>query len=1416
MSTTTSSMLVRGSRLAGLVLGVVLLAATTQAQHALNPTELERARVASTFYSVQPALVQSTADGVGFRILAPLTGDRLGVPCDLLSGTLLTSEYHGDETLVAMVRDGRAEPRTRVSGFVPLMAEIESESAAHTNEIQVAFGLRATCDNETITPLINLHFTDAAGKSIQSIALRFDPITLAHPGVCVVRSAPVDLASAGLDFSTPPGLQVEMIALDAGGELPIGSPRVFVLADAHPDMNLESPAGLALRGCPNADVMGLRVNEGFGNCVRAGDRITITLFRECMTYASEGYKTFLYFDNEDLIFDPNCSHYLYAPYGDWDPNFTPIAVSGPNNDEINLRAWIDEPNQIPTMYDADMAVLCFWVNENANGPTRVGFRQSPESWYIDRAGNEYRTYLGTNTNIYVDNTAPTLICPPDLNLQCIADVPNAATNLEDFLNPDLGGGAGTVTDASMGWDCALTLVHVGDSTSGNGCPVDPYIIERTYRATDFARNLSTCTQTITVIDDTPPQFDDPTFPANDEVECTAPNDPNAMGTPTGTDNCGGSVTPTYADTFEPACGNTGVITRTWTIRDECGNENSREQLITIVDTTDPNVITPPSDGGAECDGTGIEGQIQAWLDDHGGGRATDTCGEVIWSHDFAPANFVPSCGMAGYVVVTFMVKDECDNSEPADTPPVTFTIVDTMPPEVITPSLDGEAECNGTGIESQIQDWLDRHGDGEAIDLCGAVTWTNDFEPANFVSGCGMTGYVDVTFTVKDECDIAATPMTARFTITDHTSPDVNPEPAATTVECDSTGVANQIQEWLDNHGGGDAIDTCGNVIWSHNFDPNNFVTECGMAGYVDVTFTVKDECDNASPPYTARFTIDDTTGPTVDPLPSDETVNCDGSGLESQIADWLARHGDGEATDICGEVTWSHDFSPANFEPGCGMTGSIVVKFRAVDECGNPRDPNVYYPARFTIIDTTPPTIDTCPDEHYCNDPDTCTRSVPLTATASDACGDVTITYEINGQSITNPHTFPVGITTVTAIATDECDNADSCEFEVEITDCDAPAITCNENVTRDNYPGECGDIVVFNADATDNCTAAPDIIYQVESDPVGQPDIFDQVIHSPHFFPVGTNHVQAEAVDEAANFETCIFTVTVNDVEDPTFENCPADVMLETAPDLCTAVFTWTPPIAADNCALAQVTSTHEPGFAFPVGDTEVTYTAADIYGNIATCNFTVTVNDTQPPVLEDCPEDIEVALNVGQNFAIVTWTEPTASDNCGTSDPNADYEPGEAFPPGTTTVTYTTMDAAGNTASCSFDITVLAENKLWVNIELGPPEAMAPVTKRCITFQLWNCFFETWIDVDREIEFTNGQALNVLVYIPAGDYQCILARDKFHSLWQRDDYFAFQSGHYIASFTGDPRPAAATGWSAATSTRTTASTSSTSPPC
>lgn len=79
-----------------------------------------------------------------------------------------------------------------------------------------------------------------------------------------------------------------------------------------------------------------------------------------------------------------------------------------------------------------------------------------------------------------------------------------------------------------------------------------------------------------------------------------------------------------------------------------------------------------------------------------------------------------------------------------------------------------------------------------------------------------------------------------------------------------------------------------------------------------------------------------------------------------------------------------------------------------------------------------------------------------------------------------------------------------------------------------------------------------------------------------------------------------------------------------------------------------------------------------------------------DTENPTIADCPSNISRSNDAGSCGAKVTWIAPTASDNCGAT-LSSSHNSGDYFSVGTTTVTYTAEDAAGNKATCSFDVTV-----------------------------------------------------------------------------------------------------------------------------
>ncbi|WPB81180.1 HYR domain-containing protein [Archangium violaceum] len=188
---------------------------------------------------------------------------------------------------------------------------------------------------------------------------------------------------------------------------------------------------------------------------------------------------------------------------------------------------------------------------------------------------------------------------------------------------------------------------------------------------------------------------------------------------------------------------------------------------------------------------------------------------------------------------------------------------------------------------------------------------------------------------------------------------------------------------------------------------------------------------------------------------------------------------------------------------------------------------------------------------------------------------------------------------------------------------------------------------------------------------------------------FPLGDTVVHVTARDTAGLVDTCSFTVTVHDTTPPE-PVCPANATVE-ATTSGGSIVTYPAPQATDAVTRAPAVSvSHASGTLFPQGNTTVTVTATDARNNSKQCTFTVRVQDTTAAVVS-CPADqiVEAENATGAN---VTWPPAEASDG-EMSRPTLTYshDNGGRFPVGDTTVTATAKDGAGNTSSCTFQVSV-----------------------------------------------------------------------------------------------------------------------------
>ncbi|MCH1581625.1 MAG: HYR domain-containing protein, partial [Flavobacteriales bacterium] len=80
-----------------------------------------------------------------------------------------------------------------------------------------------------------------------------------------------------------------------------------------------------------------------------------------------------------------------------------------------------------------------------------------------------------------------------------------------------------------------------------------------------------------------------------------------------------------------------------------------------------------------------------------------------------------------------------------------------------------------------------------------------------------------------------------------------------------------------------------------------------------------------------------------------------------------------------------------------------------------------------------------------------------------------------------------------------------------------------------------------------------------------------------------------------------------------------------------------------------------------------------------------------DSEAPVISGMPADISTGNDAGNCSAAVTWTAPTATDNCVLDSFTSSANPGDSFPVGSTLVSYTASDLNGNTTTATFTVTI-----------------------------------------------------------------------------------------------------------------------------
>ncbi len=534
------------------------------------------------------------------------------------------------------------------------------------------------------------------------------------------------------------------------------------------------------------------------------------------------------------------------------------------------------------------------------------------------------------------------------------------------------------------------------------------------------------------------------------------------------------------------------------------------------------------------------------------------------------------------------------------------------------------------------------------------VSWTAPAFTDNCTGGTltptkapGSTFLIGTTTVIYTATDVAGNTATCSFNVNvvDNVAPVITGCPANITVNANASCQA--VVSWTAPT----LTDNCAGGTLTTTKAPGSTFSK----GITTVIYTATDAVGNTA---TCSFNVNvvDNAAPVITGCPANITVNANASC--QAVVSWTAP----TFTDNCTGGT----LTPTKAPGSTFLIGTTTVIYTATDVAGNTATCSF----NVNVVDNVAPVITGCPANITVNANASCQAVVSWTApTLTDNCAGGTLTPTKAPGS-----TFSKGITTVIYTATDAVGNTATCSFNVNVVDNAAPVITgCPANITV-NANASCQAVVSWTAPTlTDNCAGGT-------LTPTKAPG---------STFSKGTTTVIYTATDAVGNTVTCSFNVNVVDNAAPVITGCPANITVS-ANASCQAVVSWTAPTFTDNCAgVVTITSSHNPGNTFPIGNTEVKYTGTDSQGNVSVCAFNVIVKNETAPIISNCPNDIVLKGNE-LNMATADWAMPTASAQCGEVTMIGSHQPGD-FNVGTTKIEYKATDDAGNTSYCYFNVIV-----------------------------------------------------------------------------------------------------------------------------
>lgn len=641
--------------------------------------------------------------------------------------------------------------------------------------------------------------------------------------------------------------------------------------------------------------------------------------------------------------------------------------------------------------------------------------------------------------IVQDTLGPSLVNAPNdtIMLDCNDPIPDPPTVSVD------NGGCSFILESS----------YTADTIPDGNCPNYRFTIIRTWLVADVCGKGDTARQMIQVSDTQAPSF---TVPPNITISCA--DDPENLSV-TGnvvnvSDNCDPDPIVVFQDQImqDGGCPQAYTIRRTWRVIDACNNVTGKNQLITIVDDQAPTFNVPNDitvDCGEENDFniTGVPTNV------------IDNCDDAL-SITFED-NIIPGSCVNTYTVQRLWhVEDDCGNFTELFQ---NIDVQDTSIPVFQTAPQNLTLECaNESQIATAFQEWIDDNGGAVAVDNCSASVFLNWFAynsgttdpallpPYNCPSPGGITRELEVDFVVVDECGNQTT-TTARFRVIDTTPPSI--------INCPSDTFA---------------ITDMGNCSGSYTFFPPVVEETCGAtlspAFFTDtqpITYSgAGDPLNEPADPITFDFDLA-AIAPVSIAGPVTLSIQLANADAESPTEYFIVKGEDGT---VIGQTV------ATNMQ--CGSSNTLLFISAA--------QANIWSVDGIITI-TLEPFIPPNQSGAFainalCNPQGMVTANM---AFDNRDLSNLTFEYQFNDEPrVTIVANGPIevaidaGQNTLKYFVTDCAGNVDSCSYNVEIRDEEAPEVLCAAPITLSADEGSCVTAIELPAieGATDNCALSPD----------------------------------------------------------------------------------------------------------------------------------------------------------------------------------------------------------------------------------------------------------------------------------------------------------------------------------------------------